>query len=167
MNKNNLLKVYFRTLLLGCALLVPSANNVPKAEAKSPLGVPNIYELTILVNETLTALNNANRTGNYSVLRDLGSKSFKRLNSKAQLAKIFAGQRNRQLDISAALLYSPVFTSPPKINQKGLLHLKGHIPTEPFHLKFVLIFDKSKHHWQIVTLSIAPAIKPPQTFARR
>ena len=166
-NKNSLIKVCLRTIALGCIILVPGTNNAPPAQARNLAAVPNAYELTILVNATLTALNHANRTGNYSVLRDLSAPSFKRLNSQAQLGNIFATHRKRQFDISAALLYAPVFSKPPRIDQKGYLHLNGHIPTQPFHLKFALIYEKSATYWRIIALSIAPAPMGPRSIAQK
>ena len=165
--KNSLLKVYLRTVALGCIILVPGTNHVPPAQARNTVAAPNAYELTILVNATLSALNHANRTGNYSVLRDLSAPSFKRLNSQTQLGKIFATHRRRQLDISAALLYAPVFSKPPTIDQKGYLHLNGHIPTQPFHLNFALIYEKSATYWRIMALSIAPARMAAQSIAQK
>ena len=170
MNKKNiLLKIVLTTALFSCILVSPAGNMVGRADAKTAVKnhVPNAYELTILVNATLAALNHANRTDNYSVLRDLSAPAFRRLNSLRQLRKIFAGHRRRQLDISAALLYSPVFTALPHIDRKNYLHLKGHIPTEPFHLKFSLIYEKSNNQWRIMSIFIAPDIKRRQTLASR
>jgi len=173
-NKKYLFKLYLRTALLCCVILTPTFNNPGRAEAgshNSPHNnlpkAPNAYELTILVNASLNALNHANRTGNYSVLRDLGAPSFRHMNSQKKLEQIFAAHRRRKLDISAALLYAPVFSTAPKIDAKGFLHLKGHMPTEPFHLNFSLIFEKSDRQWRIMALSIAPAISRAQVIAQR
>ena len=166
-NTRNLIKLYVRAVLLGCALLIPTVNQSGLAQARATVPMPNAYELTILVNSTLSALNHANRTGNYSVLHDLGAPSFKRLNSKIKLGQIFNSHRKRHLDISAALLYAPVFPSSPRIDAQGFLHLVGHMPTEPFHLNFSLIFEKSGGLWRIMAISIAPAVRQQQKMARR
>ena len=47
----------------------------------------------ILIRSTLLALDHANKTGNYSVLRALGSPGFQKLTVE-RLAEIFAKQRN-------------------------------------------------------------------------
>ena len=168
MNKKNiLLKTFLTTALFSCILLSSAADVTAPAKAAETQNIPNAYELTILVNATLAALNHANRTDNYSVLRDLSAPAFRRLNSLRQLRKIFAGHRRRELDISAALLYSPVFTALPHIDRKNYLHLKGHMPTEPFHMKFSLIFEKSNGLWRIMSIFIAPNIKRQQTLASR
>src|SRR5262245_35616863 len=53
----------------------------------------------ILIRTTLLALDQANKTGNYTVLRDLGAPDFQ-ANSAAQLADIFAQQRRDNIDLS-------------------------------------------------------------------
>ena len=143
--------------LFALMLIAPITANGQGRVTNTTRTVPNDYELTVLIQATLAALNHANRTGNYSVLHDLSAEGFRRINSPKRLAMIFAGHRARALDISAALLYAPVFSQPPRIDNKGFLHLKGHMPTEPFHIKFALIYEKSGSHWRIMALSIAPA----------
>ena len=172
-NKNNVFKLYLSTALL-CSLVMPAASNTlglstarAASKARAASNAPNAYELTILVNATLNALNQANQTGNYSVLHDLGAPAFKRLNTGSKLRQIFAGQRARKLDISAVLLYAPVFSKPPKIDKNGYLHLQGHMPTEPFHMNFNLVFEKSGSHWRIMALSVAPAISQRQVIAQK
>ncbi|MFZ2159602.1 MAG: hypothetical protein WAV72_26250, partial [Bradyrhizobium sp.] len=51
----------------------------------------------VLVRSALLALDQANKTGNYTVLRDLGAPAFQ-VNTAARLAEIFAKQRNDNLD---------------------------------------------------------------------
>src|SRR2546429_4997849 len=53
----------------------------------------------ILIRSALLALDQANKTGNYTVLRDLGSPDFQ-ANSAARLAEIFAQQRRDNIDLS-------------------------------------------------------------------
>src|SRR5262249_10351761 len=60
----------------------------------------------ILVRTTLLALDQANKTGNYTVLRDLGAPDFQ-ANSAAQLAEIFAQQRKDNVDLSGVAVIDP------------------------------------------------------------
>jgi hypothetical protein len=52
--------------------------------------VPTDDVLLILIRSSLIALNQANVTGNYSVLRDIGAPDFKQANGADRLAQIFA-----------------------------------------------------------------------------
>jgi hypothetical protein len=77
----------------------------PAAQAEPPSTVPRVevpdsYQQMILIRSTLLAVNQANLTGNYSVLRDLGTPDFQQTNSAARLSEIFRDLRTRNIDIS-------------------------------------------------------------------
>src|SRR3954466_1644296 len=72
------------------------------AEAPPPPPKPAQIDrngVLILIRSSLLALDQANKTGNYTVLRDLGAPGFQ-TNTAARLAEIFAKQRNDNLDLS-------------------------------------------------------------------
>jgi hypothetical protein len=60
----------------------------------------------ILIRSTVLALDQANKTGNYTVLRDLGAPGFQ-ANTAARLAEIFASQRRDNLDLSGVAVIDP------------------------------------------------------------
>ena len=68
--------------------------------------MPSDDKLLILINSALLALNQANETGNYTVLRDMAAPSFQRANSPERLAQLFSNLRNRNLDLSPIRLVS-------------------------------------------------------------
>jgi hypothetical protein len=70
----------------------PHPKQQPQAQAPKPAQIDR-NGVIILIRSALLALDQANKTGNYSVLRDLGSPQFQ-ANSAAQLAEIFAKQRH-------------------------------------------------------------------------
>src|SRR6185369_14106459 len=84
---------------------VPQAAAEPKkaeapteAAAAAQLAAPARVstELVLhLIRSTLSTLNDANRSGNYSVLRDLAAPDFQSRNSAADLAQIFTDLRRR------------------------------------------------------------------------
>ncbi|MBC7018053.1 hypothetical protein G6O44_25355, partial [Salmonella enterica subsp. enterica serovar Enteritidis] len=82
------------TSLAAAAQQAQSAQPAPKPANIDRNGV------LILVRSTLLALDQANKTGNYTVLRDLGAPGFQAGNNAARLAEIFASQRNDKLDLS-------------------------------------------------------------------
>jgi hypothetical protein len=53
--------------------------------------VPTDDVLLILIRSSLIALNQANVTGNYSVLRDIGAPDFKQANGADRLAQPLMG----------------------------------------------------------------------------
>jgi len=56
------------------------------------------------VRSTLLTLNDANHSGNYTVLHDLAAPDFQAKNSAADLAQSFADLRRRNFDLFAAAL---------------------------------------------------------------
>ena len=63
----------------------------------------------ILVKSAMLALDQANKTGNYTVLRDLGSNNFQ-VNTAARLAEIFASLRQQHLDMAGIVVLDPQLT---------------------------------------------------------
>lgn len=56
---------------------------------------------------TLIALNQANQTGNYTVLRDLGAGDFRNVNDASRLGAIFQVLREQAVDLTPLLRISP------------------------------------------------------------
>jgi hypothetical protein len=108
-----------------------------------------------LVWSTLIALDQANRTGNYSVLRDLGAPSFQANNSAATLGGIFAALRNQRVDLSNALIVYPVYLQPPAA-QGAALRAKGIIPLRPNPIGFDLMFQNVSGDWRLLGISVVP-----------
>lgn len=125
----------------------------------------------ILIREALLALDQANKTGNYSVLRDLGSPAFQN-NNPARLAEIFAKQRNENVDLSGVAVIDPQLTLLPQIEASGLLHMTGFFPSVPTQVNFDLAYAAVNGQWRLFGISVAlgrtepvaPA-PPPQAAA--
>jgi hypothetical protein len=109
-----------------------------------------------LVWSTIAALDHANQTGNYSVLRDLGAPSFQSNNSAATLGGIFEALRNSRIDLSNTLLVEPTYEAPPAIIDGGLLRAKGSFGLRPTAIAFDLVFQAAAGQWRILGISVAP-----------
>jgi hypothetical protein len=119
----------------------------------------------ILIRSTLLALDHANKTGNYSVLRALGSPGFQKLTVE-RLAEIFAKQRNDKLDLSGVAALDPQLSVLPQIQPNGMLFMKGYFPSVTSQLNFELLFEPVEGQWKLFGISvgigqIAPAAPPP------
>lgn len=146
---------------------VATAENVPAREALPPkqgqgapsVAVPDSHKLNLLIRTTIIALNQANMSGNYSVLRDLGTPKFQATNTDANLAEIFASQRKRNLDLSPILFFDPKLVRDPAIQPSGLLRLTGFIPTKPERLLFDMGFESIAGRWRLsaIVIDIQPA----------
>ncbi|HLW52798.1 MAG TPA: hypothetical protein VKW06_08135 [Candidatus Angelobacter sp.] len=130
----------------------PGAN--PTAKPGGPY-VPSQEQALYLVRATLLTLNDANRSGNYTVLRDLASPEFQAKNSAADLGQIFADLRRRNFDLFAAALLTPTFNSAPALDANGRLHLTGFFPTRPMQINFDLMFEVVNGQWRLFGIAVA------------
>lgn len=128
----------------------------------------------MLVRSTLLALDQANKTGNYTVLRDLGAPGFQQSNTAARLAEIFAKLRNDKLDLSGVTVIDPQLSLLPQIEANGMMHMAGFFPSVPQQVNFELIYAPVDGQWRLFGISVslgqaapvAPA-PPPQAEAKQ
>ncbi|MGI9351039.1 MAG: hypothetical protein ACR2O3_05710 [Rhizobiaceae bacterium] len=108
-------------------------------------------------------MNNANVTGNYTVLRDLGAPNFQFSNSAAKLTMSFTELRARKIDLSSIILINPKLVRKPEILDNGLLRLTGFIPTQPEQINFDFLFQAVGNRWRLFGLGVN--LSPAQTVA--
>ncbi len=118
------------------------------------------FEAARLVWTTLIAVEQANRTGNYSVLRDLGSPSFRDANDAARLAGIFAGIREQNLGLDRTVLLTPVYDEPPAIQENGMFRIRGSFATRPVGITFDMLFEPLDGEWRLFGVGITPKPMP-------
>lgn len=142
----------------------------PDAQVAAQVPAPAAVTVTpldvlMLVRTTLIALNQANFTGNYTVLHALASPSLQARTTPADLGDAFAELRRRNVDLTPALLTSPELTDPPLPNADGRLVLTGHIPTTPDRVEFQMGFQPIAGIWRLDGLAVAvrtPGPPPPR-----
>jgi hypothetical protein len=136
--------------LAGEPLLPNLARTKPAiALAKPVLPLQHLY----LIRSTLSALNDANRSGNYSVLRDLAAPSFQARYSPADLALIFADARTQPLDLAAAATTEPRLTEAIRADPQTL-RLAGSLPVHPSPIAFTLHFEAVGGHWRVAAIGL-------------
>jgi hypothetical protein len=109
--------------------------------------------LLILLKSTLIALDQANKTGNYSVLRDLAAPGFAAANNPARLTEVFANLRRDKVDLAGVLMIEPQLTLMPEITQNGMMHFAGFFPSAPQQLNFELLFAPVDGQWRLFGIS--------------
>nr|WP_249165353.1 hypothetical protein [Bradyrhizobium sp. AUGA SZCCT0431] len=140
------------------------------AQTPAPASAPKPAQIDrngvlILIRSTLLALDQANKTGNYTVLRDIGAPGFQS-NSAARLGEIFAKLRNDNLDLSGVAVIDPQLNLLPQIEANGLLHMAGFFPSVPSQVNFDLSFAPVNGQWRLFGISVgvgssAPAAPEP------
>lgn len=107
-----------------------------------------------LVRTTLLALDQANRTGNYSVLRALASPDFQLRNSSTDLAMIFSNLRANRVDLADAALLAPLWKHP-SLRHAGLVRLRGVVATRPRETYFDMQFKLVSNMWRLFALTVS------------
>ena len=107
-----------------------------------------------LVRSTTLALQHANQTGNYTVLRDLGSPGFQQANTAARLSEVFADLRGRNFDLSGVAVLEPQLSLLPQIETNGLMHMAGSFPSVPLQVNFELLFAPDAGRWKLFGISL-------------
>ena len=146
----------FRTLLLA-ALAALAFSGAVHAQKKTQDLPVDTRHLVVLTKTAIIAVNQANQTGNYSVVRELAAPAFRDKNSAKDLEKIFTKLRDSGLDLSPIVIYNPKFSNSPQITSKGFLRLKGHFPTQPLQVHFDLLFQPVGGEWRLYGISLQPA----------
>mgnify|MGYP007054667293 FL=1 len=120
----------------------------------------SVEQALYLIRATLLTLNDANRSGNYTVLRDLAAPGFQAKHTAADLAQIFIDLRRRNFDLAAVALAGPQLSTPPYIDPDKMLRLTGYFPTRPLQINFDLIFQNVNGHWRLFGISVATPQAP-------
>jgi hypothetical protein len=142
----------------------PPRTQAPVAAQQS--AVPDSLTVAKLVWSTMAAVDHANATGNYSVLRDLGAPSFQTNNNAANLAGVFQAIRNQRLDLSNTLLVTPTFDIGPVV-EGGLLRMRGVFPLRPTGIAFDLLYQSVSGRWALFGIALVPVanvapVQPPR-----
>ena len=163
-----LLTVCTALCMTGSALAQSPAPRQPAAPAQQAQAqsarpqVPDPISLIVMIRTTMVALNQANQTGNYSVLREISAPIFQAQNSQAQLAVAFTSLRDQRLDISSVVAVTPELTDAPAVDDNGILRVTGFFPTEPLRVNFQLAYQFANGQWRPVGMSVGTTQAPPK-----
>ena len=136
----------------GQALQQPSVQPPPSLRP-----TPSQLELSRMIWSTIAAVDHANRSGNYSVLRDISAQQFQINYNPAKLTEIFAGLRNSNIDLSTALLVPPTYYEAPQMVREDLFRVKGLFQLRPISITFDMFFQWEQGRWKLAGSDIQPA----------
>ena len=141
----------------------------PAGPVMAPKSSPSISlaQALYLIRSTLLTLNDANRSGNYSVLRDLAAPGFQQKNSAADLALIFADLRRRNFDLFAVALAAPQLAAAPARDDQGMLEADRPLSDRPQQINFDLIYQDVAGQWRLFGISVQTPDAPPQPQAQQ
>ena len=118
---------------------------------------PSQLELSRMIWSTVAAVDHANRSGNYSVLRDISAQAFQINYNPAKLTEIFSGLRNSNIDLSTALLVPPTYYEAPQMVREDLFRVTGLFQLRPISISFDMFFQWEQGRWKLAGIDIQPA----------
>jgi hypothetical protein len=119
--------------------------------------MPDAQKIVLLLRGTLSTLNDALQTGNFTVLRDVAAPRFREINSAARLSQIFSSLVQQGVDLSPVTVITPQLAEAPTRPGEGMLHLKGYFPGQPVQINFELLYQAVNGRWRLFGLSVQPA----------
>lgn len=135
----------------------------PQGDARAQR-IPSDYDLEMLVKATLATLNDANLTGNYSVLHARSSRQVREQLTPQTFSDAFKAFRDQQIDIAPVLTLRPTFREKPAIGEESRLVLKGHFDTSAQRGRFVAVrydrvafdidFIQSEGTWKMIKVNV-------------
>ena len=159
-----------RSLAVASALLravepalaqTPATKPQSSPQAAAPAApAPAPETVVMLARTTLIALNQANQTGDFSVLHTLAAPQLQRETDVKKLAEAFAGFRQRNIDLSPVVMFAPQLVQPPQIDQQGPLRVVGLFPTTPLQIRFSLAYRFVDGRWRPEGLNLDAAPAP-------
>jgi hypothetical protein len=120
--------------------------------------VPNAMEQEVLIKASLLTLNDANVTGNYTILHAKLSKPFRQQFSADRLKQSFREFADKKTDWEAIVAMPPVPTATSFIDKSGALILRGYFDAGARHVIYELDFIPSEGEWKASNLSVQ--VKP-------
>ncbi len=147
--------------LAAAAFAAPAALAAPPSQTLTLLKpvmpkVPSAPAVLAMVRSTLIAVDQGNKTGNYTVVRDIGAPDFRDTNTPAKLSLVFANLVEQGVDMLPVLVVEPQYREAPRLTARRMLYVAGTFNIQPRRVSFELLFDVWKGEWRLYGVSIVP-----------
>jgi hypothetical protein len=116
--------------------------------------LPTATEQEVLIKGTLLTFNDANLTGNYTVMNSKLSKPFRDQFPADKLKETFKDFSDKQINFDVIAAKPPIPEGDAKIDGEGTLGLNGHFDTTPKKVKYHLDFIRSEGEWKPVGINV-------------
>lgn len=122
-----------------------------------------------MVRTVLLAVNDANLTGNYTVLRDICAPESQSLNSPERLAASFENMRQQGFDFSVVGIATAKFSQMPAMTPQGYLRVSGEFDSSP-RVTFDIFYQHVVNRWRPYAIGVGlvpveaappPVVKAP------
>lgn len=117
---------------------------------------PSQLELSKLLWSTVAAVDHANKSGNYSVLRDISAQGFQVNFNPARLTEVFSSIRSLNIDLSNALLVPPTYYEAPQLVSNDVFRVRGVFQMRPISIGFDMYFQWEQGRWKLFGIDLQP-----------
>jgi hypothetical protein len=138
---------FIRGIAAGAALLALTAGALAQK-------APSAMLQEMLIKVSLLTFNDANLTGNYSVFHARLSKPFRDQYPPERLAEGFKGFRDQKIDLDLIAVKQPIPVEEAKVDDRGVLTLKGYFDTQPSRVNYDLAFIMSDGDWKLIRINV-------------
>ena len=134
------------------ALLVMAATVVPTGATAQ--GMPSPFVQEVLIKSILVTLSDAVASDNFTVMHTKISKPFRDQFPPEKLRNVFKDLIEKHAVFDAVVAKPIVPDAEAKIDDNGVLRLKGHFETTPKQVKYQLGFIASDGLWKLSGITI-------------
>jgi len=121
--------------------------------------VPNVLLQEKLIKTYLLTFNDANLTGNYSVLHAKLAKPFRDQFNPDKLQQAFKSFADQKVDLGIIAAKQPIASTPSTIDSRGALVVRGYFDTAPSRVVYELDFVPSEEEWKPISIHVS--VKKP------
>jgi hypothetical protein len=82
------------------------------------------------------------------------SKPFRDQHSPEKLAEVFKGFRDQNIDLDLIAVNQPTPAEEAKVDDRGVLTLKGYFDTRPSRVHYDLAFIMSDGDWKLIRINV-------------
>ncbi|MFZ0488441.1 MAG: hypothetical protein WAL83_15710 [Arenicellales bacterium] len=132
------------------AVMLPLAAWGAMVESK----VPSVVVQEVLIKTCLLTLNDANITGNYTVLHAKLAKPFREQFNAERLKRTFKVFSDKKIDYGIIVTRPAIPSSESKIDERGALILRGYFDTRPSRVVYKLDFIASDGEWKPIRINV-------------
>jgi hypothetical protein len=115
--------------------------------------LPSAEQLISIVRNVLLAVNDANLSGNYTVLRDLSAPDSQGLNTPERLEESFRPIRQQGTDFSIVAVAAPRFVQLPTFTPQGYLRVNGEFDSSP-RITFDIFLQHVAGRWRPYAIGV-------------
>ena len=115
---------------------------------------PDAFTQEVLIKASLLTFNDANVTGNYTVLHAKLSKPFRDKFTPERLKEVFKVFHEKRIDFDLIAAKQPIASKPATVNDSGVLMLHGHFDATHSSVNYELDFIMSDGEWKLIRINV-------------